>query len=82
MTRALLSVEVPDGLLIALVAAGFPLIAGLLAWIVRELSRITVTNARLEERQEAYEGRLESHHSWTEQLDARLRAVEKNGARA
>jgi len=53
-----LGVEIPDGIVVAAVAAGFPLIAGLLAWIVKELSKITVQNARLDERMDAHDERL------------------------
>lgn len=45
-------------LLVALVSVSFSLVVGLLAWIVRELSRITASLNRQEERSEDHERRL------------------------
>ena len=50
---------IPDGYLIALMAVSFPATIGLMAWIVRELSRIATQSAVLEERQDGFEHRLD-----------------------
>lgn len=65
----MLAVEIPDPLLTALVSISFPLVVGLMAWIVRELTRISQTTTRLEERQRFSEWRHDAH-------EARLRELE------
>jgi hypothetical protein len=50
--------EIPDGLLFGVVPVALALIVTLMAWIVRELGRISVANARTEERFEDHERRL------------------------
>ena len=49
---------IPDALLIALAAVTFPLMVGLLAWIVRELSRTSAVLTKLEERSEDHGRRI------------------------
>jgi hypothetical protein len=53
------AVEVPAGVLTALVVSVLPLGAGFLAWVVRELYRTTDINARTAARLEHLEGRVE-----------------------
>jgi hypothetical protein len=56
--------EIPDGLIFALLPVSFVMIVGLMAWIVRELGRITVQNARTEERHEDHERRIDALEQW------------------
>ena len=53
------STAFPDALLIALAAVTFPLVVGLLAWIVRELSRTSSVLTKLEERSEDHARRID-----------------------
>jgi hypothetical protein len=53
-----LAAEIPDGLIYAVIPVSFTLIVGLMAWIVRELSRISVQNARSEETLKDHERRI------------------------
>jgi hypothetical protein len=62
----MLGAQVSDTLLIALLAVSFPLVVGLLAWIVRELSRISTAVALLEQRMGHYELRLAEFDHWRE----------------
>lgn len=52
--------DIPDGLIYGVVPVVLMLIVGLIAWIVRELGRISVQNGRAEERFEDHERRLAS----------------------
>lgn len=69
----MLAVEIPDGLLTALVSVSFPLVVGMLVWIVRELARISTQQTRLEERQAAAEKLAQWQHDAAE---GRLRKLE------
>lgn len=50
--------EIPDGLIYGVVPVALMLIVGLIAWIVRELGRISVQNGRAEERFDDHERRI------------------------
>jgi hypothetical protein len=54
----MLGAEIPDGLLYGIIPVFLLLFVTLIAWIVRELGRISVSNARTEERFEDNERRL------------------------
>jgi hypothetical protein len=58
MLATVFAVEIPDGLIYALLPVSFVMIVGLMAWMVRELGRISENNARFEERVEDHERRL------------------------
>ena len=53
-----LAAEIPDGLIYAVIPVSFVLIVSLMAWIVRELSRISVQNAKSETQLEDHERRI------------------------
>ncbi len=53
-----LATEIPDGLVYAVIPVSLTLIVALMAWIVRELSRISVANARSEQTLEDHERRI------------------------
>jgi hypothetical protein len=54
----MLGAEIPDGLLFGLLPVALAFIVTLIAWIVRELGRISVANARTEARYEDHERRI------------------------
>ena len=51
--------EIPSEFLTVFIGVSFTAVIGLMAWIVRELSRISSQSSRLEERSEDHERRLE-----------------------
>lgn len=53
-----LATEIPDGLVYAVIPVSFVMVVSLMAWIVRELSRISVNNARTEEAVKDHERRI------------------------
>lgn len=55
----MLAASIPDGYLIAMMAVSLPATIALMAWIVRELSRISTQSAVLEARQDQVEHRLD-----------------------
>jgi hypothetical protein len=54
----MIGAEIPDGLLYGAAPVLLMLFITLMAWIVRELGRISVQNARTEERYEDHERRI------------------------
>ena len=65
-----LAAEIPDGLLYGLAPVVAAAVFGLMAWMVRELGRVSSTNAATEARLEAGERRMDDH-------DSRLRELER-----
>ena len=53
------TVQISDGMLTALVPVVFVMVIGLFTWIVRELSRVSTSLGRLEERMTDAERRLD-----------------------
>jgi hypothetical protein len=53
------AVEISEGLIFGLIPISFTMVVGLMAWMVRELGRISETSARLEERIHDHERRLD-----------------------
>ena len=51
--------EIPSEFLTVFLGVSFTAVIGLMAWIVRELSRISTQSSRLDERTEDHERRLE-----------------------
>lgn len=54
----MIGAEIPDPFLVAMLAVSTPLVVGLIAWIVREMGRISVQNGRTEERMDDHERRI------------------------
>ena len=55
----MLATEIPSEFLTVFLGVSFTAVIGLMAWIVRELSRISTQSSRLEERSNDHERRLE-----------------------
>ena len=55
----MVATEIPSEFLTVFLGVSFTAVIGLMAWIVRELSRISTQSSRLDERTEDHERRLE-----------------------
>ena len=54
----MVAAEIPDGLIFAVIPVSFVLVVSLMAWIVRELSRVSVQNAKTDTTLEDHERRI------------------------
>lgn len=75
-----LAAEIPDGLLYGLLPVSFAMVVGLMAWIVRELSRVSEHSAVLSERLERAGERLEHAETRLERTENRLERLEDRTA--
>lgn len=53
-----MAIEVPTSVLVAVLSVSFPAVVMLMAWMVRELGRVSTSNGRMEERLDAGEQRM------------------------
>ena len=64
----MLATDIPLEVIDVLIGVVTPMVVGLLAWVVRELSRVTSQNSATEEKQRQHDGRITDLEHWRETI--------------